>query len=187
MTRWRSISTAILLALLGATLPAQQRDEMRMTDLLRPAAAEVAAQVAAQTAVLRIDPADAPALLTQVFAEELHKRGLQVRTAPAPEADEVEISVGEMYSSTAPGPNSSYLRNSALVFTAMVRGSESTIRWSREYRLQASDSTEFAPEPSTRDWLRDGGSWIDTVLEPAVVVVAAAIILVLLFTVRGSS
>jgi len=95
--------------------------------------------------------------------------------------------VGEMYSSTAPGPNSSYLRNSALVFTAMVRGSESTIRWSREYRLQASDSTEFAPEPSTRDWLRDGGSWIDTVLEPAVVVVAAAIILVLLFTVRGSS
>lgn len=172
------------LPLAGQDVPA----EAAMSELLRESARESAAQLSSQSAVLRIAPEHAPVLVTQVFAEELQKRGISVRTSPTEGADILRVDIREMRFSTAPGPNSSYLRSLSLVLGVLISNEgESTHRWSKEFRTSRSDTLSSSPSETKHDWLAQGPGFWTSVLEPAMLVAAGAIILVLLFTVRGSS
>jgi hypothetical protein len=156
--------------------------------LLRDAARESATQGSSSSVTLRITPEDAPVLVTQVFAEELRNRGLSVLTAPATGADLLHVDVREMRFSTAPGPNSSYLRSLSTVLAVLISSeSEQTHRWSKEFTLTRNDTLSHHPSEMERDFLRSGPGFWSSVLEPAMVIVAGAVILILLFTVRGSS
>ncbi|MCZ7556346.1 MAG: hypothetical protein M5R41_08095 [Bacteroidia bacterium] len=162
--------------------------DVSLADMVRSSAIESAAQVTSPSVTLLVAPEQAPVLVTQVFAEELRNRGLTVLTAPAAGADLLQVDVREMRFSTASGPNSSYLRNLSTVLAVLISSTnEQTHRWSKEYTLTRQDTLTRHPSDTERDLLQSGSGFWSSVLEPTMVIVAGVVILVLLFTVRGSS
>jgi len=183
-------SFAMLVALLWA-LPSQAQEisaDAAMSALLREAAREAASHIEASAVVLEILPDHAPVLVTQIFAEELQQRGLAVRTTSADGADLLRLDIREMRFSTVPGLKSSYLRTTTAVVGALVSNTTDGVhRWSKEFTLSRSDTLRLEPARSDRDWLEDGPGFWSSVFEPTLVVLTGVVILVLLFTVRGSS
>ena len=173
----------------GVPLFAQELSEdATMAAVLREAAQEVAARVSTPEVMLEIVPDHAPVLVTQVFAEELQRRGRIVRTEPAAGADRLWLDIREMRFSTVPGRNSSYLRTTTAVLGVLVSNeAEGMHSISKEYSLSRCDTLKLEPARSERDWLGEGPGFWSSVVEPSLVILTGVVILVLLFTVRGSS
>jgi hypothetical protein len=184
----RTLFAAVVLLLPLTVLAQDTAADVSVAAMLRDAARESAAQASSPSVTLRVTPDHAPVLVTQIFAEELRNRGLSVLTAPAAGADLLHVDVREMRFSTAPGPNSSYLRSLSTVLAVLISSeSEQTHRWSKEFTLTRSDTLSRRPSETERDYLGSGPGFWSSVLEPAMIIVAGAVILILLFTVRGSS
>jgi hypothetical protein len=163
-------------------------EERALAELLREAARESALRVHGASVTLGMTPESLPVLVTQVFVEELQRRGIAVRTGSASQSDHMHVDMREMNFSTVSSENSSYLRTLTAVFGVLVHSkSEDVHRWSKEFTLQRIDTLARRPARSGHDWLEASSDPWTTVLEPALIVLAGAVILVLLFTVRGSS
>jgi hypothetical protein len=179
---------AAVIVLLQPLSAQQVTDAEALSLLLREAAREAAMRVTHSSVLLDVRPIEAPPVVTQVFAEEQLARGRSVRTDGA-RADEVlTVDVRDMHSVTAPGENSSYFRETHATLGLMLRsGSDASITWSEERTLSRTDTLDGVAPYEQRSWLASGTSWWDAVLAPALVTLTAGVIVLLLFTVRGSS
>jgi len=180
---------SLMLWLTTVPLPAQDHPaETVLSSLLREAAAEAAARVASSSIVLRIVPDHAPVMVMQVFSEELLSRGVAVSTIARDKSQILDVDIREMKSATAKSDNSSYLRNTTVLLGALLRDEAAgRLHWSHEFNLSHIDTLGRAPGQAYTDWLRKRPGFWDTFFEPVLVTATAVIIMVLLFTVRGSS
>lgn len=203
MTSCRTLSRLPLLAagmlVFIATGAAQQipvgagapTDAEAISMLLRSAAEDAA--IAASSSCgsgplfLRVLPEDAPPALTQVFAEELMQRGIAVRTAGEAESCRLTVEARALRSSTVSSGNSSYLRKIESTLGLTLEQRDGTVAYARERQLVRSDTLSGTPPYAERSYLHEERSWWESLIEPALVTVTAVVIVVLLFTVRGSS
>ena len=201
------MSVALLLVLLGgcrapvetvapqvSTTSVAPTEAQALTLLLREAAAEAAAEAVAAAAgcgagpvLLRVFPEHAPLALRQVFAEELMARGVAVRTAGETSACVMNVEARGMISSTVSSGNSSYFRKIEATIGILLEEGNGTVVYSRERQLARVDTLAGESPGGTRSLLDETPSWWESWLEPALVTATAAVIAVLLFTVRGSS
>lgn len=166
----------------------QATDSEALALLLRDTARESAMHAAGTPVRLDVLPSSAPLLVTQVFAEELLARGGDVRSGDTDAERTLSVEIRDMHSSTAPSTKTSYFRKTQATVAVMLSDSrEHRITWSREFELARTDTLDGTPPYERRDWLDDDTSWWDDVLAPALITVTAGIIVLLLFTVRGSS
>ncbi len=179
---------SVVLILLQPLAAQQVTDAEALSRLLREAAREAAMRVTHSSVLLDVRPIEAPPVVTQVFAEEQLARGHTVRTDGA-RADEVlTVEVRDMHSVTAPAENSSYFRETHVTLGLMLRSSsDARITWSEERALSRTDTLKGTAPYDERSWLASATSWWDAVLAPALVTLTAGVIVLLLFTVRGSS
>lgn len=190
---------AVSFVALSAMLSAQEqppRDDVpseaeAIALLLRPVAEESAVAAASSCGagplLLRVLPADAAPVLTQVFAEELLTRGIAVRTAGEGVECTLTVEARALRSSTVSSGNSSYLRKIETVLGLHLERRDGSVPFSREARLEREDTLAGDPPYDRRSHLREEPSWWRSWIEPALVTVTAVVVVVLLFTVRGSS
>ncbi|MFA6233521.1 MAG: hypothetical protein WC824_04940 [Bacteroidota bacterium] len=155
--------------------------------LLREAAQEAAAACPAGPVLLDISPTRTPPILRQVFAEALMDRGLAVQTSGDGEQCRLSVDARGMYSSTVSTGNSSYLRKTIVTLGLLVEERSGKVAFARERTLARSDTLQGEAPFAYHSYLDDSTSWWDGLLEPLLVTVTAVVIMVLLFTVRGSS
>jgi hypothetical protein len=154
--------------------------------LLRDAARETAAHVDAASVQMLTFPADTHPMVVQIFSEELSRRNISVS---AEARSGLSLDLREMNFSTVRLDNSSYLRNASVSLGVVIgdRGAGS-IRWSKEFRFAQRDTLDGVPAYQTKDLREsDRHSWLEAFAIPAITTAAAIIIVILLFTVRGSS
>ncbi len=185
-------TTAVVIAVLclGSVSAAAQgvTDAEALALLLRDAAREAAMRGTHDSVLLDVLPPEAPPVVTQVFAEEQLARGRRVLTAGESAEDVLTVEVRDMHSSTAPGENSSYFRFTHATLGILLRDRSSTrITWSQELALTRTDTLDGEAPYDTRSWLAEGTSWWDAALAPVLITLTAGVIVLLLFTVRGSS
>jgi hypothetical protein len=180
----------IALGIAGSTAAYCQddTDERVLADLLREAARASAVQVHAGATALLFVPEEGHPMPLQIFAEEFSARniGLVGRTAQA--RSRTTVDVRAMNSSTVPLANSSYLRTVRLSLGVVIEDVQTgSVAWSKSFDLQRTDTLAGAPAYELRDF-REGedDSWVDSVLLPVLTAAAALVVVVLLFTVRGS-
>lgn len=163
-------------------------DAEALSLLLRDAAREAAMRVTHASVLLDIRPLEAPPVVMQVFAEEQLARGRSVRTGGEGAEEVLTVEVRDMYSVTAPGENSAYFRETHATLGLMLRSSgDARITWSQERALVRTDTLQGEAPYEQRSWLATETSWWDALLAPALVTLTAGVIVLLLFTVRGSS
>ena len=163
-------------------------DEETLAAMIRGAARECVSKLAAPSVSLRVRPRDAHPLIAQIFSEEAAAAGSQVFADAADAATDLTVDVRGMRGSAVSLGKSSYLRSLSASFgvLAVNRGSAAVL-WSREYRLEKSDTLLGQMPDRDRDFRNDGDpGWLESILTPVLVTAAAGIIIVLLFTVRGS-
>ncbi|MGB5074880.1 MAG: hypothetical protein WBQ23_12165, partial [Bacteroidota bacterium] len=146
-----------------------------------------AAACTAGPVLLDISPPGAPPSLRQVFAEELMNRGMAVQTSGDGEQCRMDVDARGMHSSTVSTGNSSYLRKTVVTLGLLVEERSGRVAYSRERTLERSDTLQGDAPFAYHSYLDDSTSWWDGLLEPLLVTVTAVVIVVLLFTVRGSS
>jgi hypothetical protein len=155
--------------------------------LLREVARESAAACPAGPVLLSVTPSGAPTLLRQVFAEALMDRGVAVRTSGDGEQCRMNVDARGMYSSTVSAGNSSYLCKTVATLGILVEERSGRVAFARERSLERSDTLQGEAPFVYHSYLDESTSWWDGLLEPVLVTVTAVVIVVLLFTVRGSS
>ena len=189
------IAVTFLLVASAAPLPAQPHavpDEAEAVALLlrgmaEETAAEAASACGAGPLLLRVLPDDALPTARQVFAEELMERGVSVRTAGGQSACVLTVEIRALRSSTVSSGNSSYLRKIESVVGLLLEQPDGAVVLSRERRRERSDTLAGDAPYDERSYLPGEVSWWQSWIEPALVTVTAAVVVVLLFTVRGSS
>ncbi|MDH7515193.1 MAG: hypothetical protein QHI48_04885 [Bacteroidota bacterium] len=164
-------------------------DETALADLLRRAARESALRTEGIPVHLRITPETVHPMVWQVFSEELTQRGATVYTGRQGAARmRLTVDVRELRISAVPHRDSSYLRTSVAVLG--VFGTDETdgaVRWSKEYRYAETDTVAGVLVCREKDFrTTDAPDLWDAVFGPIIAVAAAVVIVVLLFTVRGS-
>lgn len=188
MNAARSGLCACVLALLPMRLLTQPvSDDARIVDLLRNAARETAEQVSTSP-VLKLLPKDTPSMVTQVFSEELAKRGYRTFLDEGKSQTKLVLHTRALNSSTVALPNSSYLRTSSMDIGVHIEDlAGGSVLWSKTFTQSQTDTIPGIPPYSYRDYLAQGSSsfWEDWFV-PIVSGAAAIIIVVLLFTVRES-
>jgi len=162
-------------------------EQQAIVQVLREIAAETASACPSGPVLLQITPGEAPVVLRQVFSEALMDRGLPVQTTGDGEQCRVHVDAREMYSSAVSAGNSSYLRKTVATLGILVEERSGKLAYSRERTAERSDTLQGEAPFAYHSYLDDETSWWDGLLEPVLVTVTAAVIVVLLFTVRGSS
>jgi hypothetical protein len=163
-------------------------EEETLAVMIRGAARESVSKLDAPSVSLQVRPRDAHPMIAQIFSEEAAAAGAQVFADAADAATELTVDVRGMRSSAVSLGKSSYLQSLSASFgvLAVHRGSAAVL-WSREYRLSKSDTLLGQMPESDRDFRNDSAhGWMESILTPILVTAAAGIIIVLLFTVRGS-
>ncbi|MBR9975866.1 MAG: hypothetical protein KFF77_09825 [Bacteroidetes bacterium] len=201
--RLRAIMAVVLLGALSASLSASlcaqevplQEDVPTEAEaialLIRSVAEESAIAVAsscgAEPLLLRVLPEDVAPVVTQVFAEEMIKRGIAVRTTGEGAEHTLTVEVRALRSSTVSSGNSAYLRKIETVLGLHLERRDGSVPFSHEVRREREDALAGDPPYDRRNHLREKSSWWQSWIEPALVTVTAVVVVVLLFTVRGSS
>lgn len=197
--RLRAIMAVVLLGAFSASLCAQEAplqedvptEAEAIALLLRSVAEESAVAVAsscgAEPLLLRVLPEDVAPVVTQVFAEEMIKRGIAVRTTGEGSEHTLTVDVRALRSSTVSSGNSAYLRKIQTVLGLHLELRDGSVPFSREVRREREDTLAGDPPYDRRNHLREKSSWWQSWIEPALVTVTAVVVVVLLFTVRGSS
>ncbi|MBE0643143.1 MAG: hypothetical protein IH600_03600 [Bacteroidetes bacterium] len=183
-------AVALLICAAPAALRAQGdalSDQEALVLVLQALARETAAACPAGPVLLRITPDGASVVLRQVFAEALMDRGLAVQTTGDGEQCRMEVDARGMYSSTVSAGNSSYLRKTVATLGILIEERSGKTAYARERTLERSDTLQGEAPFEFHSYLDDATSWWDGLLEPLLVTVTAVVIVVLLFTVRGSS
>lgn len=182
---WCAVTSIAVAQPAPSTAPSEAQ---ALTLLLREAATEAASAATGCGSVqLRVAPGNAPFALRQVFAEELMTRGITVRSDGARAACRMHVEARGMISSAVSSGNSSYLRKIEATIGILLEEGDGSVVYSRERQLARVDTLEGEPPGDTRSLFDDTPSWWESWLEPALVTATAAVIAVLLFTVRGSS
>lgn len=171
----------------GETEPDEVDETEALLLLLRPIAREAAAHCMAGPVFLHILPEHSPMLLHEVFAEALMNRGLEVRTTAGGEQSQLTIDVREMSMSAVSGENSSYFRKTVVTLGILAEERSGKVTFAGERTAERGDSLSGEAPFTYRSYLDDRRSWWETLLEPALVTATAIVIVILLFTVRGSS
>ncbi len=176
-----------LLSNVAVAQPEAPTEQAALAQLLREAAREAAAACPSGPVLLRILPEHAPPVLRQVFAEALMDRGLMVQTAGDGEQCRLTVEARGMYASAVSAANSSYLRKIVVTLGLLAEETGGRVTFARERTLERSDTLPGEAPFDHHSYLDDDTSWWDSLAEPLLVSVTAAVIAVLLFTVRGSS
>jgi len=165
-----------------------QDEERVVVRLLREAAVETASFVREGSVRLTVVPDDAHPIVAQVFSEELMNRQHGIVTGSAKADNVLTIDVRGINSSTALLDNSSYLRTVSVQAGVVVEWTKAdTILWSREYTFQRTDTLQGIPPYERKEFTAaEKDSVLDSVLAPVAAGAAAIVIVVLLFTIRGS-
>jgi hypothetical protein len=181
--------TVLFLCVLALGTNAQSvTDEGTFASMLGQPAEECAQKIASGEISLAIKPETTPVTILQVFSEKLLQRGIHVSTGPSTAPITMNIDVREMNSSTVLRDNSSYLRHASIRMGVLVRNTQTgAVLWSKEYSLSQSDTLQGIPSyRETNHLVPETESWWETYATPVLASVAALVIVVLLFTVRGS-
>ena len=184
-------SAAMLLlafAVLQTAFTQDKSDETALAGLIREAARETAAKAAPGETELRVLPEEIHPMPRQIFAEELAARNIAARGQSPNTAARITVDVREMNSSTDPLGKSSYLRTVSLSLGVMIEDRVTgAVAWSKSFDLQHADTLSGSPEYEYRDFRNtEPDTWVDSVLLPVLTAGAALVVVVLLFTVRGS-
>ena len=188
----RHLSYLTLMLCIGLVSTAIAQDEVAgeqeaLLLLLREVAQEAAAVCPAGPVLLQITPSGTPQALRQLFAEALMERGMSVQTSGDGEQCRLGVDARGMYSSTVSTGNSSYLRKTVVTLGLLVEERSGKIAYARERTLSRSDTLQGEAPFTYHSYLDEKTSWWDSLLEPVLVTLTAVVIVVLLFTVRGSS
>ncbi len=172
----------------GQTAGTDVSDLTRLSALTRTLAAETAARIGGGGAVsLRVSPSDAHPMVLQIFSEELSRVQARVLLGGLEEGTVLRVDVREMAISTVSVTDSSYFARSTaacgVVATDPVAG---TVLWSKEFRAERVDTLRGTAPAFTDYRSAESPSWFDGVIGPIAAIAAAAVIVLLLFTVRGS-
>ena len=185
----RQVLFVVLLVGCVSKLSAQtESDEVTLGNLLRSAARETASKLAARPVLLRITPADAHPLVRQIFAEEAMSAGSAVFMEEGQTNANLTVDVRGMRMSAVSLNNSSYLRNLSVTIGVFADDRRSgAVLWSKEYRFSRADTVRGIVLPESRE-LRDDASpgWIESLLTPILMTATTIVIVILLFSVRGS-
>lgn len=158
-----------------------------LSQLLREAARDAAAACPSGPVLLRVLPDHVPPVVRQMFAEALMDRELTVQTAGEGERCRLTVDVRGMHSSTVSTTNSSYLRKIVVTLGLLAEEAGGRVTYARERTLERGDTLQGEAPFKHHSYLDDEASWWEGLVEPVLVSVAAVVIAVLLFTVRGSS
>jgi hypothetical protein len=184
------LAIAILCCAAAGAAQAQNgpiNEQQALVHVLREAAREAAAACPSGPVLLRITPEGAPVVLRQLFAEALMDRGMAVQTIGDGETFRMHVDAREMNSSTVSAANSSYLRKTVATLGILIEERTGKTVYSRERTIERSDTLQGDAPFAFHSYLDETTSWWDGLLEPVLVTVTAVVIVVLLFTVRGSS
>jgi len=186
------LAAAVLFIVASSSNYAQEQrllsDEAALASLVRRAASESAALVDAPEVCVSLHPAGVHPMVLQIFTEELGRRGAVVGTHETSSCKRISIDVRELKISTSSLTDSSYFRSSvASIGVLGIDNPAGTVILSREFQLSRNDTINGAPRTVDTDFRHSGQpGFLDAVLAPLVAVAAAVVIVVLLFTVRGS-
>jgi hypothetical protein len=191
MTARSGALALVLLLAVGrgqAGLAQPRSDEESLAVLLHQAARETATHVPRGDTELRILPDDIHPMAMQVFAEELTAHNIGVRARSPQASSRLTVEVRAMNSSTSPITNSSYLRTLTLSIGILIEDRVAgSVAWSKTLDFRQTDTLAGVPACEQRDFRGgDDSSWMESILVPALSAAAALVIVVLLFTVRGS-
>lgn len=182
------VPCTLLLMLAATALHSQATDDEAMSSLLREAAKESVPHCRGQQVGLLLPPEGVPPMVEQIFAEELMAAGRGVLTVEEGSQSVLRLDVRDMHSSTAQSTNSSYLRMMELTLGVLVEDVRAgKLLWSREFMLSRSDTLDGTAPYHERSWLEESPSWWESLSQPALLTLTAGVIVLLLFTVRGSS
>lgn len=179
---------ALLIAYAGQARGQSETDEEALAAMLRTAARETAAALASRPLLLRVTPADAHPMVRQIFTEEAAAAGASVTGDEAKAVAGLSLDVRGIRMSAVSLENSSYLRNLSVTIGVLADDRRSgAVLWSKEYRLARADTVQGAP-PVQHRALRDDSAagWTESLLTPILVTATAIVIVILLFSVRGS-
>ena len=185
-----TIRAVICAVLLGAgTFTARgQTDETAIADMIAPAAAESARRCAGRIVQLAVAPEDAPPIVWQVFSAALLDHGATVKTDARDVSACLTVDLREMKSSAVSIDNSSYFKMISLSMGVMLEDRvRDTIEWSKEFSPARVDTLRGDRPYNQRDFLEESSAtWTESLLTPVTVTATAIVLIVLLFTVRGS-
>jgi hypothetical protein len=179
----------VIISVTSLPYAALSQDEERVaSELLRETAKETALFMKNGSVNLNVQPESTHPMMRQIFTEAFMNKGLGVVSGSEYSDYSVTLDVRGMNSSTALHQKSSYFRTVSLLFGVLVHDNrKDSVLWSKEYKLSKKDAFEGEPQYEYRDLsIVQEDSWIDSLLTPVVATAAAIIIIVLLFTVRGS-
>jgi hypothetical protein len=182
-------SIAIVLTCAAAVARAQApTEEQRAAEMLREIAGATLPYLPAGSVRLSVSPDNAPPMVLQVFSESLAERQTGVATGAGHADYTLSVDVRGMNSGTDSHGNSSYLRTVSVSAGIFAKDNRTdSVLFSKQFDLVRRDTLDGEPVYAQKDLLSAGErSWIDGVLVPGIAAVAAVIIVVLLFTIRGS-
>ncbi len=183
-------SALIAAAMLCAhTLAAQQADPPGgRNGFIREVAAEAARHIPEPRVALIVAGEEKAPFVAQIFSEVLLAAGKQVLTRGDAGASRLRIETAESEKYTASQSDSLYLRNwSVRLGLTVESGDGARVLWAREFERSFADTVRKAERNTER--AQGGGrdeGWFSALLEPLLVAATTAVIVILLFTVRGS-
>lgn len=179
----------VIVAVASFPCGALSQDEERVaSELLREAAHETSLFLKDGSVNLKVHPESTHPMVRQIFTEAFMNKGLGVLSGGEYSDYSVTLDVRGMNSSTALHQKSSYFRTVSILVGVLAHDNrKDSVLWSKEYKLSKKDTFEGEPQYEYKDLsIVQEDSWLDSVLTPVVATAAAIIIIVLLFTVRGS-
>jgi len=178
----------MILILASAAGGQSKSDESLVVEVLRGVATEAAAHLDAGSVELRFNPEDVHLTVRQVFAAVLSERNIRIYTEPRPAADLFFVDVRRLTVAKAPaGENMTRRELRWDIGISIESRVKKMILWSRSFTGSTVDSLNGVVETGIQDFRTEENEpfWL-ALLEPLLVATAAVIVVVLLFTVRGS-
>lgn len=177
----------VILALIAATAATAQTDEpdsALLNALYRDAADSTIARLSSQSILLVISPSHGAQRLHDVFRDRCAALGRAVVTDARMASECVTLRLSDCERITASSGDSSYLARASMSLVVTVETlPDRHTTWSHTFRLSRTDTI------GTAHGERDAASadFIDDIVAPVVASIAALAIVIVFFTVRGSS
>lgn len=162
-------------------------DESAVAVLVRQAARESAEKLTGAVE-LRFIPEDTHPVVRQIFAEEFSARGFGVTLGTGVGAYRATVDVRELEASAVSSNNSFYFRTiRARLGVLLENTAQPGAVYAKEFLLSRRDTLDGTAPYARKDFRAEAPpSWLESILEPVVITATAAVIVILLFTVRGS-
>lgn len=159
-----------------------------LTRFIRNAATETVPHCTAGKIWLEVSPPESNPMIMQLFSETLLHAGKEVTKSSLTDNQKVAVDVRALHRLFNKLNDSGYQRTEAMnIGVTVENNADKSVIWSHDFDESASDTLDAAEYMQLKN--QDDSlphSFFESYLEPILITTAAIVVLVLLFTVRGS-